>query len=177
METSDHYYFSADCRAPLPTDGPEYIVYAPTGNITCTNPGGCSYEEDYVYEYEASDSFIIPLDEVIPSGIIYGITFMVGVIGNALVIFSIARFRRMQNVTNIFLTSLASADLLLILICVPIKVRNPLFIIDYSLFIRYSSFTHYSLFTHYSFLFYYSLHQFIYSFFNCTFLYSMITRH
>jgi len=46
-----------------------------------------------------------------------------GAVGNLLVIVSICRFRRLHSVTNVFLVSLATADLLLILICVPIKVR------------------------------------------------------
>ena len=82
-------------------------------------------EEDYYYyyHYDYDESISnIPLGELIPVAIVYGLTLILGVIGNALVIFSICRYRRMQTVTNIFLTSLASADLLLVLLCVPIKV-------------------------------------------------------
>ncbi len=75
----------------------------------------------YIYDYDESVSNI-PMEEFIPVALVYGLTLAIGVVGNFLVIFSIARYRRMQNVTNIFLTSLSSADLLLILICVPIKV-------------------------------------------------------
>ena len=78
-------------------------------------------EDDYYYDYDASVSDIA-LEEFVPVAIVYGLTLLLGVVGNLLVIFSIMRYRRMQNVTNIFLTSLASADLLLVLICVPIKV-------------------------------------------------------
>ena len=81
------------------------------------------YEEYmYVYDYDKSVSELPPMYELIPVTIVYGVTLVLGVIGNCLVIFSIMHYRRMQNVTNIFLTSLASADLLLVLLCVPIKV-------------------------------------------------------
>ena len=80
-------------------------------------------EDDYDYDYNASISYI-PLEELVPVSIVYGLTLLLGIIGNGLVIFAIIRFRRMQNVTNIFLTSLASADLLLVIICVPIKVST-----------------------------------------------------
>ena len=77
---------------------------------------------DYDY-YDYTDSVnSLDLGELIPVVLVYSITLVLGVLGNALVIFSIIRYRRMQNVTNIFLTSLASADLLLVMLCVPIKV-------------------------------------------------------
>ena len=78
--------------------------------------------EEYDYDYDVSVN-TFNLEELIPVALVYGLTLLLGVIGNALVIFSIARYRRMQTVTNIFLTSLASADLLLVMLCVPIKVR------------------------------------------------------
>ena len=81
-------------------------------------------EDDYIYDLNAALSYI-PLEELIPVSIFYGLTLILGIVGNLLVIFSIARYRRMRNVTNIFLTSLATADLLLILLCVPVKVRHP----------------------------------------------------
>ncbi len=79
------------------------------------------YDEYYEYDYEESVN-TLHLEEVIPVGLVYGLTLLLGVVGNALVIFSILRYRRMQTVTNIFLTSLASADLILVILCVPIKV-------------------------------------------------------
>lgn len=73
-----------------------------------------------VYEY---DSDILPeLEELIPVSIVYGITLIVGIIGNILVIFSVTKYELMMTITNTFLLSLATADLLLVLICVPVKV-------------------------------------------------------
>ncbi|XP_070563390.1 QRFP-like peptide receptor [Ptychodera flava] len=48
-------------------------------------------------------------------------TFIVGLVGNLLVIYSIAKCRRLQNVTNTFLASLATADLIIIVIVIPIQ--------------------------------------------------------
>lgn len=88
-----------------------------------------TYGYDYYYHYDYDESINdIPLEEFIPVAVVYGLTLLLGVVGNVLVIFSITRYRRMQSVTNIFLVSLSSADLLLVLICVPIKVRIPPFI-------------------------------------------------
>lgn len=81
---------------------------------------------EYEYDYDASVNNL-PLEEFIPSVIVYSITLLVGVVGNSLVIFSIAYYGRQKNVTNVFLLSLASADLLLVTICVPIKVRYNVF--------------------------------------------------
>ena len=89
-------------------------------NVTNTSTCNLTIEEYCDYDYEASD--IVPVEELIPVAIVYGFTMIFGVIGNTLVIVSVARFKKMQNVTNIFLLSLASADLLLVLICVPVKV-------------------------------------------------------
>ena len=91
--------------------------------VTPTVTEVLSSPEYYDYDYDFQDSVsTIPLSELIPVALVYGLTLVLGVTGNALVIFSILRYRRMQSVTNIFLTSLATADLLLVLLCVPIKV-------------------------------------------------------
>lgn len=82
------------------------------------------YDDQYYdYDYEA-DPENIPLDQLVPVSIVYGITMILGLLGNSLVIFSVAKFKKMQNVTNMFLLSLATADLLLVMVCVPIKVRH-----------------------------------------------------
>ncbi|XP_035825968.1 QRFP-like peptide receptor [Aplysia californica] len=75
---------------------------------------------DYYYNYDDSVSYI-PLTELIPNALGYGLTLVLGLTGNLLVIISVAKYRRMHNVTNIFLLSLASADLLLVTACVPVK--------------------------------------------------------
>ncbi|XP_002731735.2 galanin receptor type 1-like [Saccoglossus kowalevskii] len=62
-----------------------------------------------------------PMMVWLPTVIVYAITFFVGLTGNVLVLFSIQRCRRLQNVTNTFLASLATADLILIVIVIPFQ--------------------------------------------------------
>lgn len=73
-------------------------------------------------EYDYEIDLHPELEELIPVSIVYGLTLVVGIIGNALVIFSVTRYEQMMTITNTFLLSLATADLLLVLICVPVKV-------------------------------------------------------
>jgi 7 transmembrane receptor (rhodopsin family). len=77
---------------------------------------------DYDYDYEESHN-IFNWSELIPTLVVYGATMVIGIAGNSLIIFTICRYRRMKSTTNVFLASLASADLLLIIICIPVKVR------------------------------------------------------
>lgn len=51
--------------------------------------------------------------------IFYSIILIVGVIGNILVIIIVSKYRDMRNATNLLLTNLSVADLLLLLFCVP----------------------------------------------------------
>ncbi|XP_013790108.1 cholecystokinin receptor type A-like, partial [Limulus polyphemus] len=54
----------------------------------------------------------------------YVITFMIGATGNIIVIAVMIGDRTSRNVTNIFLVSLAVADLLLLVICAPLDVTH-----------------------------------------------------
>ncbi|XP_062583746.1 QRFP-like peptide receptor isoform X2 [Saccostrea cucullata] len=81
--------------------------------------GFWDYDYHYNYSYEHSDW--LPIDELVPSVTFYSLIGLLGIAGNVLVIVAILTFPRMKNITNVFLLSLASADLLLVLICVPIK--------------------------------------------------------
>ncbi|XP_062610359.1 allatostatin-A receptor-like [Saccostrea cucullata] len=78
--------------------------------------------EDYNYTYDYQENLDwLPVNELVPCVTFYVIIGLLGISGNALVIVVILAFPRMRNITNMFLLSLASADLLLVLICVPIK--------------------------------------------------------
>ena len=54
--------------------------------------------------------------------VIYIVIFVVGFISNFLVIYFVLVYKRMQTMTNKILTNLAVADLLVVLICVPVTI-------------------------------------------------------
>ena len=49
----------------------------------------------------------------------YGIIFVVGVTGNALVLFIVARTPTMQTITNIFIANLSAGDIMMCMLAVP----------------------------------------------------------
>lgn len=51
--------------------------------------------------------------------VMHGLTFVIGLIGNALVCTAVYRNRAMRNVTNYFIVNLAVADFMVILFCLP----------------------------------------------------------
>lgn len=59
--------------------------------------------------------------EFLVTSVVYGLTFLVGIVGNILIVHSVIHFRRMKSLSNVFLASLATADLILIIFCVPVK--------------------------------------------------------
>ncbi|KAL5016741.1 hypothetical protein ScPMuIL_006330 [Solemya velum] len=106
------------------TSTSDYIQFAEISNSTILpdllNTSDIYDIYEYNYEYDPSANSY-PKEEIVPLLTFYGLTLVVGLIGNCLVIFSICRYRRLRSITNIFLISLASADLLVVLICVSIK--------------------------------------------------------
>ena len=83
-----------------------------------------SSEEEYEYDYDYEESIItFDWSELGPSIFVFGITFIIGILGNCLILVAVIRHTHVKNSpVNVFLASLASADLLLILICLPLKV-------------------------------------------------------
>lgn len=81
------------------------------------------FDNSSYYQYDYTDSEL-PLEELIPVGVVYGATLLLGIAGNALVIFSVSRYHQMKTITNTFLLSLATADLFLVLVCIPVKVST-----------------------------------------------------
>lgn len=63
-----------------------------------------------------------PFEKILPLGMIYAFFFVVGILGNCMVIFVVARYKQMRSVTNVFLASLSTSDLCLIIFCIPVQV-------------------------------------------------------
>ncbi|XP_060554008.1 galanin receptor type 1-like [Ruditapes philippinarum] len=62
--------------------------------------------------------------DYIPTVIIYGLAFLVGIVGNSLVIFAIVSDIKQRTNTTMFLLSLASSDILFLLVCVPYEISR-----------------------------------------------------
>lgn len=93
-------------------------------NVAISNGNDSDSDLYSEYDYDFEDSHVLPLEELVPVSIAYGLTLVLGITGNILVIASVIRFRKLHSVTNVFLLSLASADLLLVVVCVPVKVKQ-----------------------------------------------------
>ena len=59
--------------------------------------------------------------------IAYSIIFLLGIIGNSLVVSVVYRNARMHSVTNYFIVNLAIADMLVCLFCLPITLLSNLY--------------------------------------------------
>ena len=68
-----------------------------------------------------------PVDKIIVP-IVFGIIFVIGLVGNGLLIYTVLANKSMRTIPNIFLTSLAIGDFFLILVSVPF--RAVLYIFD-----------------------------------------------
>lgn len=93
-------------------------------NVAISNGNDSDSDLYSEYDYDFEDSHVLPLEELVSVSIAYGLTLVLGITGNILVIASVIRFRKLHSVTNVFLLSLASADLLLVVVCVPVKVKQ-----------------------------------------------------
>lgn len=67
-------------------------------------------------ELERIVSLIVP--------VLFGIIFILGLFGNALVVLVVASNQQMRNTTNILIINLAMADLLFIIFCVPFTAAD-----------------------------------------------------
>ncbi|XP_046969697.1 neuropeptide CCHamide-1 receptor-like [Vanessa cardui] len=67
--------------------------------------------EPYKPYYERPETYIVPL--------LFALIFIIGVVGNGTLVAVFVRHKAMRNVPNTYILSLALADLLVIITCVP----------------------------------------------------------
>ncbi len=88
-----------------------------------------------LYQMEQSD-FEFRMSLIV--GITFSITFLVGLVGNMMVLITILFQQKMRNTTNILILNLAVASLIFIILCVPSTGLN--YVLRYALiiFVKFS---------------------------------------
>ena len=84
-------------------------------------------EEEHYFYYHDLSKFQKPWlkeSSFIPTVIIYGLAFLIGVVGNGLVVFAVTGDYKQRTNTTMFLVSLATSDILFLLICVPYELTR-----------------------------------------------------
>lgn len=66
----------------------------------------------------------------------YTMVFLVGLVGNLLVVSVVCRSPRMRNVTNYFIVNLAVADFLVLVFCLPATLLSNIYVREYTEHIR-----------------------------------------
>ncbi|KAM8883233.1 putative G-protein coupled receptor 19 [Synchiropus picturatus] len=78
-----------------------------------------THQEFTAQPNKTSTSYELTPGEVVILGLVFGVLWLVSIVGNALVCLVIHRSRRTQSTTNYFVVAIACADLLLSLGCAP----------------------------------------------------------
>ena len=99
--------------------------YYALGNLTNNDVIGGDFHDSSVLSEFDQYLRLGPLNVVLI--VLYGIVFIIGLLGNILVILVIIRFKRMRTVTNLFLVNLTMGDVLVILICIPLTLGNQIY--------------------------------------------------
>ena len=91
-------------------------------SVTDMNTTG-SNVSDYSNDNVTEEIILGPDFEDLPQAtavpIVFAIIFLVGVIGNSTLVYTVLRNKSMRNTPNIFVVSLSIGDLLLLVCCVP----------------------------------------------------------
>lgn len=66
----------------------------------------------------------MPLDIILYGSIFYIIIFLIGIIGNLLVIYVLTKEKELRNFTNYLLANLSVADLMVLFTCVPSALHD-----------------------------------------------------
>ena len=121
------FWFSTDRRHdPLKKSEKYFLLQVKMDEVDSLAGDTVNDTEEYdIYEYDLDESLAtFNWSELGPSLFVFSVTFIVGILGNSLILVAVLRHTHVKSSpVNVFLASLASADLLLILVCLPLKVR------------------------------------------------------
>ncbi|XP_059608148.1 neuropeptide CCHamide-2 receptor [Phlebotomus argentipes] len=90
----------------------EDTLFTADQTFTSDMPNATNPSDDYTPYPDRPETYIVP--------VVFSIIFVVGVLGNGTLVVVFVRHRAMRNIPNTYIFSLALADLLVILICVPL---------------------------------------------------------
>ena len=101
-------------------------IYFPVNNETMDD----SWLEDYLADFNHQDigeafmKDLLTIDSpfTIVLLVLYSSVFVIGLIGNLLVILVIIKYRHMRSITNMFFMNLSIGDLLVVLVCMPFSM-------------------------------------------------------
>lgn len=99
-------------------------------NIKCSKPDPdqfCAKQYPELFKaltQENDEPVLVSLDSKVLLAILYGIITFMSLVGNSLVIVTFAFDKHMRSVTNVFILSLAVADLIITLTCIPINLGS-----------------------------------------------------
>lgn len=99
---------------------PEYdalMLEGGVGNASYTDPN--INQSDQFATGPSNEGLFIPLYIYITVSIVNVFIFVVGTVGNILVIIIVIKIREMRTPTNLFLLNLSAADVLVLLVCQP----------------------------------------------------------
>ena len=118
---------------------PGVEVFMPNGSITNSTKYDVGQEADefvpmidgYLFYEGDIEHLLEPWanePSFIPSVLVFTLTFIIGAVGNSLVVFVMVGDKKSRSVTTLFLVSLAVADLMFLVICVPCEMIKLFFI-------------------------------------------------
>ncbi|KAL1230065.1 G-protein coupled receptor 54 [Trichinella pseudospiralis] len=103
------------------------VADADYDQLEITNASECNCSDPAYWYNELCDcdypeaTSIALVHDALPLGIWYGLVLILGATGNSLVITVVIRYRKMRSFTNILLASMSTADLLILLFCLPVQ--------------------------------------------------------
>ena len=94
---------------------------------TLSTPGANGTNMSMDYDIPIYPTIRQPVHMIVIYSIAYSIVFLLGILGNSLVVSVVYRNPRMHSVTNYFIVNLAIADILVCVFCLPITLLSNLY--------------------------------------------------